>query len=461
MFKCLLLSVYVCLIVGISVKACDDKDIECPDWKIFCGDNEFVDKTCKRTCGNCPTTTTTGGSCVDKDDKCPAWKLFCGSGNVYVDTNCKKTCDACPTTGEGGGGGGGGSGSNTWSSCSKTCGMGTRFKETCQSGNCSKEWEACEIQDCPEASCGNNERKRNGMPHACCTIDSYSSECGKQFINTQRVIKGDPAIFKKYPWIVAINATGAFISSEHYCAGSLVSIKHVVTAAHCLANPETGIAYPLNSFVLSFGLLRLNDSPMAIRTVKRVHFRPLTTNNINGKVFDYPRDDIAVIELSQSVTKSSSIYPICLPHGEITPKDTTGFVAGWGIDSANGILSLTHLQEAAVQNLDVDICRAGYAKYSSLMPNEASFSKTSKDILCAGSIHEIVNTCRGDSGGPLVFQRCESCSWYLAGIVSFGHPDCTKKIPGAYTKVLNYEDWIRGIIKEEPDSFYCSRNVGP
>ncbi|XP_039270406.2 chymotrypsin-like protease CTRL-1 isoform X1 [Styela clava] len=459
MFKSSLLSVFVCLIVGISVKACDDKDSNCPTWKTFCGSNDYVDKNCKKTCETCPT----GGSCVDKDDKCPAWKLFCGSGNVYVDTNCKKTCDACPTTGGGGGeGGGGGGGSNTWSVCSKTCGMGTRFKETCQSGSCSKEWEACEIQDCPEASCsGYNERQRNGMPHACCTQETYPPVCGEQFTNTQRVVEGDPAIFKKYPWIVAINATGASISNEHYCAGALVSMKHVVTAAHCLANPETGIAYPLNSFVLSFGLLRLNDSPMATRTVKKVYFRPLTTNNNNGKVFDYPRDDIAVIELSQPLRTSSNIYPICLPHGEITPKDTTGFVAGWGINSANGMLSLTHLQEAAVQNLDVDICRAGYAKYSSSMPNEASFAKTSNDILCAGSIHKIVNTCRGDSGGPLMFQRCQNCGWYLAGIVSFGLPDCTKKVPGAYTKVLNYEDWIRGIIKEQPDSFYCSRNVGP
>nr|XP_039270410.1 chymotrypsin-like protease CTRL-1 isoform X2 [Styela clava] len=398
----------------------------------------------------------------DKDPRCPKWKFLCGKGNAYVDTNCKKTCDACPTTGGGGGGDGGGGGGTTWSVCSKTCGMGTRFKEVCQGSSCSKQWEACEIQDCPKATCNsyNDEIQREGIPHACCTEDLYS-ECGKQFTNTQKVLQGDSAIFKKYPWIVAINATVPFVRNKHYCAGALVSTKHVVTAAHCLANRDTGKAYPLNSFLLSFGLLRLSDSPMATRTVKNMYFWPRKTSYNIGKVFDYPRHDIAVIELSQPVTISSNIYPICLPHGEITPKDTTGLIAGWGINSANGRLSQTHLQEAAVQNLDIDICRVGYAKHESIIPKEVSYAQTSNDILCAGSIHKVVNTCRGDSGGPLMFQRCESCSWYLGGIVSFGHPDCTKKIPGAYTKVLSYEKWIREIIKVAPDNFYCSKKVGP
>ncbi|XP_077968886.1 chymotrypsin-like protease CTRL-1 [Styela clava] len=292
-------------------------------------------------------------------------------------------------------------------------------------------------------------------------VQDLYSECGKQFTNTQKVLQGDSAIFKKYPWIVAINATVPFVRNKHYCAGALVSTKHVVTAAHCLANRDTGKAYPLNSFLLSFGLLRLSDSPMATRTVKNMYFWPRKTSYNIGKVFDYPRHDIAVIELSQPVRISSNIYPICLPHGEITPEDTTGLIAGWGINSANGILSQTHLQEAAVQNLDIDICRVGYAKHKSLIRKEVSYAQTSNDILCAGSIHKVVNTCRGDSGGPLMFQRCESCSWYLGGIVSFGHPDCTKKIPGAYTKVLSYEKWIREIIKEAPDHFYCSKKVGP
>ena len=41
-------------------------------------------------------------------------------------------------------------------------------------------------------------------------------------------------------------------------------------------------------------------------------------------------------------------------------------------------------------------------------------------------------------------QRCSSCAWYVAGIVSIGPLACgTPNEPGVYTKVLAYEPWIR------------------
>ena len=48
----------------------------------------------------------------------------------------------------------------------------------------------------------------------------------------------------------------------------------------------------------------------------------------------------------------------------------------------------------------------------------------------------------GDSGGPLVCQRCESCQWYLAGIVSFGRGCARPNFFGVYTDVEHYESWI-------------------
>lgn len=32
--------------------------------------------------------------------------------------------------------------------------------------------------------------------------------------------------------------------------------------------------------------------------------------------------------------------------------------------------------------------------------------------------------------------------WYAAGIVSFGGKECGKSLPGVYTKVENYLEWI-------------------
>lgn len=37
--------------------------------------------------------------------------------------------------------------------------------------------------------------------------------------------------------------------------------------------------------------------------------------------------------------------------------------------------------------------------------------------------------------------------WYLFGVVSFGDANCGEKIPGVYTKVTNYIEWIHQTIR--------------
>lgn len=69
---------------------------------------------------------------------------------------------------------------------------------------------------------------------------------------------------------------------------------------------------------------------------------------------------------------------------------------------------------------------------------------------------------QGDSGGPLVCQRCSSCRWYVAGIVSFGHVRCgTAGVPGVYADVLAYEKWITGITKIKVPVRTCPNRYGP
>ena len=48
----------------------------------------------------------------------------------------------------------------------------------------------------------------------------------------------------------------------------------------------------------------------------------------------------------------------------------------------------------------------------------------------------------GDSGGPLVCQRCDSCNWYVAGVVSFGKGCAQASFYGVYANVVEFEEWI-------------------
>lgn len=66
---------------------------------------------------------------------------------------------------------------------------------------------------------------------------------------------------------------------------------------------------------------------------------------------------------------------------------------------------------------------------------------------------------QGDSGGPLVCQRCNSCTWYIAGIVSFGPNPCALEgVPGVYSNVLYYEDWILKTTGMPKHSSSCPDN---
>merc|ERR1712080_758527 len=66
--------------------------------------------------------------------------------------------------------------------------------------------------------------------------------------------------------------------------------------------------------------------------------------------------------------------------------------------------------------------------------------------LCAGN--DQADACSGDSGGPLLVLNTGG-RWTVAGIVSFGPSSCGRQVPGVYTKVGSYLDWIEEQISLE------------
>jgi len=57
-----------------------------------------------------------------------------------------------------------------------------------------------------------------------------------------------------------------------------------------------------------------------------------------------------------------------------------------------------------------------------------------------------MNLLEGDSGGPLSIELNER--HVLVGIISFGTIQCDGRLPGVYTKVSSYVDWIQDTISE-------------
>ena len=63
-------------------------------------------------------------------------------------------------------------------------------------------------------------------------------------------------------------------------------------------------------------------------------------------------------------------------------------------------------------------------------------------ILCAGLEAGGKDACQGDSGGGLLHQGDQG-AWTQEGIVSAGIGCARRGVPGLYTRVSSYLDWIQ------------------
>lgn len=70
-----------------------------------------------------------------------------------------------------------------------------------------------------------------------------------------------------------------------------------------------------------------------------------------------------------------------------------------------------------------------------------------KNQICAGDYSAARDTCQGDSGGPLlsIMKRGFFKVPQIIGITSFGSV-CAGGIPGVYTRVSEFIDWIEATI---------------
>ncbi|XP_017462057.1 PREDICTED: serine protease persephone-like, partial [Rhagoletis zephyria] len=142
--------------------------------------------------------------------------------------------------------------------------------------------------------------------------------------------------------------------------------------------------------------------------------------------------DIGLIELAKDAEYSVNVYPTCL-HTDLTdlPESTELIVTGWGV-TENQTTS-ARLMAAKLNAVPLTQCNISYAD-----------QMTHETQLCALAPGR--DACWGDSGGPLQLVKDKSLGKYrVVGVVSFGLV-CGTKLPGVYTKVAGFLDFIESIV---------------
>ena len=103
-----------------------------------------------------------------------------------------------------------------------------------------------------------------------------------------------------------------------------------------------------------------------------------------------------------------------------------------------------NLKWGKIEIRDRQKCKKAFSQPHPVMPYHNPAENITKKHLCAGNKNGI-DSCQGDSGGPLVCLVNKEV--LIVGIVSFGR-GCAdaSKIPGVYTNVAQYLDWITNLM---------------
>ncbi|XP_052863287.1 venom serine protease Bi-VSP-like [Anopheles cruzii] len=147
--------------------------------------------------------------------------------------------------------------------------------------------------------------------------------------------------------------------------------------------------------------------------------------------------------MSKAVEFNAAVKPICLPSVEpLRSGDFTNynpFIAGWGRTTEIGF-EANVLQELQIPILENAECIQLYRKINKVF----SKKQFNDAVLCAGILEGGKDSCQGDSGGPLMLPHVigKKFHYFQIGIVSYGVGCARANIPGVYTRVATFVDWI-------------------
>ncbi|KAH8303657.1 hypothetical protein KR018_009656, partial [Drosophila ironensis] len=272
------------------------------------------------------------------------------------------------------------------------------------------------------------------VPH---TLPTMADGCGTVNRVFKKIVGGVVSRKGSWPWIALLGYDTAS-GSPFRCGGTLITARHVLTAAHCVLDDLSFVR--LGEYDLSTD----TETPHVDINVTRYVAHP-DYSRWNG------RSDLAMLYLERNVEFTKTILPICLPKEDnLRHKsyvDYWPFVAGWGKLQEGGE-EATVLNELRLPVQKNEVCLEKYREQKRYR-NDNQFDSA---VLCAGELTGGKDTCQGDSGGPLMVNELyqNQVRFYLIGVVSYGIGCARKDVPGVYASTQYFMDWIIARVQEAP-----------
>jgi secreted trypsin-like serine protease len=245
-------------------------------------------------------------------------------------------------------------------------------------------------------------------------LGAFAAPASAAPVMNVKIVGGSFAAPGQFPFMASlIQASARRADNGFFCGGSVIAPRVILTAAHCLEDTEP------SAIDVVVGRTRIS----ARLTGARVDVTGIVTHP--GYDSETASNDISLIQLARPV----AIAPIGLPAADdpagLPPTRLT--TSGWGTIAENGPSS-DGLRFVKLTVRGPEPCAEIYQAFAG------------ESQVCAGSPRAGEDSCQGDSGGPLFTG--EGTTARVLGIVSYGNGCGRENVPGVYTRVTGYSDWV-------------------
>nr|XP_021192247.2 trypsin 3A1 [Helicoverpa armigera] len=242
-----------------------------------------------------------------------------------------------------------------------------------------------------------------------------------------RIRGGNATDTKNFPYMAAV-----IINGRLWCAGTIVDVNWVVTAAHCL------------NYVLHVSPLKTLGQYVKVRVGSARPHEGGTLVDVVGAVrhpkFEeepVPHADVALLKLSENLEFHRQVNLLKIYEGIKEPfAQSFIVVTGWGATRGTDTAFREYTPDLMTARLKVRSHHYCVDAYQ--LVNGFQFTP---DFFCASLRNGTRDACLFDAGAPAVQQN------RLMGIMSFGPERCGHEYqPAVFVKAFYFRDFVKATI---------------
>jgi len=257
------------------------------------------------------------------------------------------------------------------------------------------------------------------------------------------ITNGDLAEPYDFPWQVGVVRRTSSSAYVHFCGGSILNEKWILSAAHCFH----GGAVPEKIAVIVGDYHYLQDDT----DVRQLVFVEKVIAHKKFQMDGNLKHDVALLRLNRTLNLSQKspwkVTPVCLPNpNESAPYGEEVLISGWGaLDDGLPAEHEMRWSTGFLRNDDYCLALGGELFYNP--SDQICFDKYFEPKHPSAMYYDTSEgDCRGDSGGAMVHQQDDG-RFYQEGINSHGVFCGNLLSVAVHTEVRAYIEWITSHIQ--------------